>query len=198
MPRMIRFLLLCCALGSCAPVCADDLLGIYVGAGVGRTDLKQDYYQIDAHATAWKVLAGWRPISLVGVEAEYADLGSKGVNTFGGSTHVSTDAKTAAAFVLGYLPVPLPWIDVYGKLGAARVKANTSAYPTGASPPVCPPGEICSPAAPVSDDSSKTSVAWGAGLQFKWGHWATRLDYERFDGPQGDPSALAAEALFSF
>lgn len=193
MSRLNRLLLLCCALGSCAPACADDLLGIYVGAGVGRADLKQDYYQIDAHATAWNLLAGWRPISLLGVEAEYADLGSKSVTTFGGTTHVSTDAKATAAYVLGYLPVPLPWIDIYGKVGAARVKANTSATPLpGAG--MCDPG----PCVPVSNDGSKTSVAWGAGLQFKWGHWAARLDYERFEGPQGNPALVAAEALFSF
>jgi opacity protein-like surface antigen len=198
MTRTTRLLLLCCALATGAPAFADDLLGIYVGAGVSRSDLRQDYYQIDAHATGWKLLAGWRPISLLGVEAEYTDLGSKGVNTYADSTHVSTDATATAAYVLGYLPVPLPWIDVYGKLGAARVKANTSAYPTGVSPPACLPGDICAPSTPVSNDNSKTSVAWGAGLQFKWGHWATRLDYERFDGSQGDPAALAAEFLFNF
>ena len=188
-----------CALAACAaPVLADDLLGIYVGAGVSRTDLRQDYYQIDSHATGWKLLAGWRPISLLGIEAEYADLGSKGVTTYLGSTHVSTDATASAAYVLGYLPVPLPWIDIYGKVGAARVKANTNAYPVGASVPACLPGDTCGPAAPVSNDSSKTSIAWGAGLQFKWGRTAARLDYERFNGSQGDPSALAAEILFNF
>lgn len=195
MTRPFRPLLLCCALAACAtPVCADDLLGIYVGAGVSRTDLRQDYYQIDSHATGWKLLAGWRPISLLGIEAEYADLGSKGVTTYGGSTHVSTDAKATAAFVLGYLPVPLPWIDVYGKVGAARVKANTSAVTlTGFGTCVAP-----SPCGSVSTDSSKDSIAWGAGLQFKWGRTAARLEYERFNGSQGDPAALSAEFLFNF
>ncbi len=189
-----RTLLLCGTLAACSPALADDLLGIYVGAGIGRTDLRQDAYQIDSHATGWKVLAGWRPISLLGVEAEYTDLGSKGVNTYADSTHVSTDAKATGAFVLGYLPVPLPWIDIYGKVGAARVKANTSAYPL-------PGTGICvapAPCGPVSDDSSKSSVAWGAGLQVKWGRTAARLDYERFDGSQGDPAALTAEFLFNF
>jgi opacity protein-like surface antigen len=189
-----RTLLLCCTLATCAPACADDLLGIYVGAGVAQSDLRQDAYQIDAHATGWKLLAGWRPISLLGVEAEYADLGSKSVTTYGGTTHVSTDANATAAYVLGYLPVPLPWIDVYGKVGAARVKANTSAYPyPGVGTCVAP-----APCGPVSIDSSKNGLAWGAGLQFKWGRTAARLDYERFSGSQGDPAALAAEFLFNF
>jgi opacity protein-like surface antigen len=189
-----RILLLCCALASCAPAFADDLLGVYVGAGLARTDLRQDYYQIDSHAGGWKLLAGWRPLSLLGVEAEYTDLGSKGVTTYGGTTHVSTDATATAAYVLGYLPVPLPWIDIYGKVGAARVKASTSAYPLpGVGTCVAP-----APCEPVSTESSKSSVAWGAGLQFKWGRTAARLDYERFDGSQGNPAALAAEFLFNF
>jgi opacity protein-like surface antigen len=164
-----------------------------MSAPAGRTALQQDYYQIDAHATGWKLLAGWRPISLLGVEAEYVDLGSKGVNTFADTVHVSIDSKATAAYVLGYLPVPLPWIDVYGKVGAARVKANTNADA------ICPPGSQCvAPGLPASDDASRTSVAWGAGLQFKAGHWAARVDYERFEGPQGNPSLLSAEGIFNF
>jgi opacity protein-like surface antigen len=194
MSRPIRLLILCCAITACAPAFADDLLGIYVGAGVGRTALEQDYYQIDAHATGWKLLAGWRPISFLGVEAEYADLGNKGVTTYGGTTHVSTDASATAAYVLGYLPVPLPWIDVYGKVGAARLKANTSAYPyPGVGTCIAP-----APCGPVSYDTSKSNIAWGGGLQFKVGRWAARADYERFDGPQGNPSLLSVEGIFNF
>jgi opacity protein-like surface antigen len=192
MSRTIRSLLLgCAAAACCAPVFADDLLGIYVGAGVGRTDVRQDYYQIDAHATGWKLLAGWRPISLLGVEAEYADLGSKGVNTYADTVHVSTNSKATAAYVLGYLPVPLPWIDIYGKVGAARVKADTNAYTN-------PGYASCGLCTPSSFDSSKNSVAWGAGLQFKLDRWAARLDFERFDGPQGNPELVSVEGIFNF
>jgi opacity protein-like surface antigen len=197
MSRKIRTLLLCGALATCcAPAFADDFLGVYVGAGVGRTDLRQDYYQVDGSATGWKLLAGWRPISLLGIEAEYTDLGNKGIDTYAGTAHVSTNANATAAYVLGYLPVPLPWIDVYGKVGVARVKANTNAYPTGVQ---CQPPMYCSTVGlPAYLDNSKNSVAWGGGLQFKLGHWAARADYERFDGPQGNPSLLSLEGIFNF
>ena len=59
---------------------------------------EQDDYQVDEHATGWKVLAGWRPFSFLGVEAEYTDLGSKGVDTYASTAHVSTDANAAAAY----------------------------------------------------------------------------------------------------
>jgi opacity protein-like surface antigen len=188
MMRRTRLLLLCAAASACSPAFADDFLGIYVGAGVGRSTLNQDYYQIDSSVTGWKLLAGWRPLSSLGVEAEYADLGSKGVTTFGGTAHVDTDAKATAVYAVGYLPVPLPWIDVYAKLGAARVKADTSIYPIGSE------GTVVA----STTDNDRTSLAWGAGLQFKWSRLAARVDYERFDGPQGNPSLLAAEFIFNF
>lgn len=190
MSRSAKLLALCLALAACAPAFADsDLLGIYVGAGVGRADLKQDYYQIDAHTTGWKLLAGWRPLSFVGVEAEYADFGSKNVTTYAGAAHVSADAKAAALFGMVYLPVPLPWIDVYGKVGIADTKANTSISPTGVFPPVI---------TPATYDDSHTGVAWGAGLQFKFERLAARVEYEIFDGPQGNPTLLSAELTYSF
>ncbi len=191
MLRRMRVIFLCGALTLSAPVFAIDILGFYAGAGVGRSALVQDQYQIDSHATGWKVLAGWRPLSILGVEAEYTDLGSKGVDTFEGAVHVDTNAKAAAVFVMGYLPVPGP-IDIYAKLGAAHVKADTTVYPTGA---LCPVGNSCTPSV---TDTSRSGVAWGAGLQYKWDHFAARIDYERFDGPQGDPSLLALEATLNF
>ncbi len=199
MSRSLRLLAVCSALAACAPAFADsDLLGIYVGAGVGRANLKQDYYQIDAHTTGWKLLVGWRPISVFGVEAEYADFGSKDVTTYAGAAHVSADAKAAAVFAMGYLPVPVPWIDVYGKVGVADTKANTSIAPTGVSVPACQ--GTCPPAViyPATNDNSRTAVAWGAGLQFKVDRLAARVEYELFDGPQGNPTLLSAEVTYSF
>jgi len=185
--RLVTPLLLCASLAASAGTRADDLLGLYVGAGVGQSTLRQDVYQIDAHATGWKVMAGWRPLSFVGAEIEYASLGSKNVNYPSSGLQVSTDAHATALFALGYLPVPLPWFDLYGKLGAARVQANTK--------PTCY-GVICTPL--TIDDSSRTSVAWGAGAQFKLGMPAVRVEYERFSGSQGNDSLLTAALTLNF
>ncbi|MBS0578979.1 MAG: porin family protein [Proteobacteria bacterium] len=185
----MRVIFLCGALALSAPVFAIDLLGFYAGAGVGRSALVQDYYQIDSHATAWKVLAGWRPLSILGVEAEYTDLGSKGVDTFAGTAHVDTKANATAVYAVGYLP--MPFIDIYAKLGAARVKADTTEYNLCGGAPGCNESAL-------NTNNDRTGVAWGAGLQYKWEHFAARLDYERFDGPQGDPSVLALEATLNF
>ena len=186
--RLIAPLLLCASLAASAGARADDLLGLYVGAGAGQSTLHQDVYQVDAHATGWKVLAGWRPLSVVGAEIEYANLGSKNVTYQSLGTQVSTDAHATALFALGYLPVPLPWFDLYGKLGAARVQANTKVS--------CYFGSACTPF--VIDDSSRTSIAWGAGAQFKLGLPAVRVEYERFSGSQGNDSLLTAALTLNF
>jgi opacity protein-like surface antigen len=191
MSRPLRLVFLGCALVACAPAFAIDLLRFYGGVGIGQTVVEQDYYQVDEHAFGWKVFAGYRPFSFLGVEAEYTDLGNKGVDTYASTAHVSTGAHAVAAFAVIYLP--LPYIDVYAKAGAANVKASTNAYATGSGGVPC---QSC--VLPASDDNSKSSAAWGAGLGYKMEHWGIRLDYERFDGPQGNPSILALEGLFSF
>ncbi len=177
----MRLLFLCACVAACTPVLADDLLGIYVGAGVGRSDLRVDNFSVATNATGWKLLAGWRPLTYFGVEAEYADLGSKDVTNYY-DYRLSTDAKAAAAYALGYLPVPVPWLDLYAKVGVGRVEQDTHLL----QPDI------------ERQESSRTNVAWGAGLQFKLGRWAARVDYERFKGPQGDPSLLSADFLFNF
>jgi opacity protein-like surface antigen len=183
--RLMTSMLLGAGLAVSTAASADDLLGLYVGAGVGQSTLKQDYYQIDAHATGWKVMAGWRPLSFLGAEIEYASLGSKDVTYQFTSQHISSDAHATAVFALGYLPVPLPWIDLYGKVGAARVQNNTTAQYLGSL-------------VPVVTDNTRTSVAWGAGLQFKFGMPAIRVEYERFDGEQGNDSLLTAAVTLNF
>ena len=183
------------ALVACAPAVAADLLEFYVGAGVGQIVVDQDYYQIDSHVTGWKAVAGWRPLDLFGAEVEYADFGSKDVTymSSAATTQVSTDAHATAAFALLYLPVPLPWIDLYAKAGPARVQSNTSVRFT---PVVCPAPTSCPTNS--TDDSSRTSAAWGAGAQFKFGLPAIRLEYERFAGSQGTDELLSLAVTANF
>src|ERR1700691_570121 len=72
---------------TCAPtrVLADDLLGFYAGAAIGESHVRTAKeivgdtgydYQFDGQHSAWKVTAGIRPISPLGVELEYIDFGN--------------------------------------------------------------------------------------------------------------------------
>ena len=195
--RLVAPLLLCASLAASAGARADDLLGLYVGAGVGQSQLKQDYWQIDSHTTGWKLLAGWRPLSFVGAELDYADLGNKSVNYLGsfGFTQVSTKARATSLYALGYLPVPAPWLSLYLKGGATRVTADTHGATT---PGGCPVG--LSPCGPnyFSTDTTSTKFAWGAGAEFKFGLPGVRVEYERLNGPQGDDALLSVAATLNF
>ena len=188
--RLVSPLLLCAALGVSTAAHALDPLGFYVGAGVGQSVLKQDYYQIDSHATGWKLVAGWHPISFLGAEIDYADLGDKSVDY--PTAHISTKARATSLFGLGYLPVPAPWLSIYGKLGATRVEADTHYTYTGG----CPVGG-CSPP-DVYNDATTTKFAWGAGAEFKFGLPGIRVEYERLNGPQGDNALLSVAATLNF
>ncbi|HUA88891.1 MAG TPA: outer membrane beta-barrel protein [Steroidobacteraceae bacterium] len=183
--RLLPSALLCAGLAASAAAHADDLLGLYVGAGVGQSTLKQDYYQIDSHTTGWKVLAGWRPISVVGAEVEYVGLGSKSVTYQSLAQTIDTKAHATALFAVGYLPVPLPYLDLYAKLGAARVQNDTTVTSFGL------PGSTVL-------DNNRTSFAWGAGAQFKFGLPAIKVEYERFDGSQGNDSLISAALTLNF
>ena len=179
--------------------CGADPLDIYVGAGAGRSVLNQDAFQVDSHVTGWKILAGWRPISMLGAEVEYANFGSKNVSYPLEGQQISTKEHATAVFAVGYLPVPEPSLDPYGvdlyaKAGAARTQASTTVIQ---SCPACPTGFSTAPTTSVIDTTS-TRFAWGAGAQLKFGLPAVRLEYERFNGSQGSDSLLSLVLTANF
>src|ERR1022692_847049 len=71
----------CCAAGAAS---ASDYnpVGVYVGAGIGQSNVRSNgyysssYYGIDNRNTAWQLTLGVRPISPFGVEYDYIDFGS--------------------------------------------------------------------------------------------------------------------------
>src|SRR5207253_2496473 len=76
----------------------------------------------------------------------------------GGTSH--SDAKAFAAYAVGFLPIPVPYLDLYGKAGLARWRLN------GSSPLV---------SAPFSTNG--TEFAWGGGVQVHIGNIGGRLEY---------------------
>ena len=183
----------------------DNLLGLYVGAGVGEGHVRTsqeilgdtDYdYPFDALHSAWKVTAGIRPISPFGVEVEYIDFGdpSNGPSPFGLGGLSRADQKAVALFGLGYLPLT-PLLDVYGKAGIARLR--TTAAEVSPSPD-CPAGSTsCGPTAFNISDRS-TNFAWGLGVQGKIGALAIRAEYERISAGGGNPDILSLGVTWTF
>jgi hypothetical protein len=147
----MRRLLLVTALSLCASVApANDGL-FYFGAGITSNNVNSIQVQglanlvPNINSTSWQVFAGIRPISLFAVEADYLDLGSQAktfqtplscVSVGSCATAWDSDAKAFAGYALGFLPIPLPHLDVYGKAGLARYKLNRSitSYNSGGMP----------------------------------------------------------------
>jgi hypothetical protein len=165
----MRKLLLALALTLAAGAAyADDGL-LYIGAGLTNDDLR-DIAATNSNlsSTNWKVWAGVRPISLFAVEADYMDLGSQNVTTIisGGSINTHLDYKAFAAYAVGYAPIPVPYLDVFGKVGLARwtQSGNTAGGPGGL----------------LSLSDNGTQFAWGVGGQLRFGNVGARLEYENF------------------
>jgi outer membrane protein with beta-barrel domain len=202
------------AAGACAasaPACAENLLGFYVGGALGESTVRSDntylpggfgygfdgFYHDSTHHFAWKAIAGIRPISIVGAELEYIDFGHPGgdggyySSNYGPDTH----PRAIAAFGVGHLPLPIPFLDIYGKAGAARLHTNVNGFDGSTcvfnqTYPQC--GSI------TSQGTWDTRFSYGAGVQSRiWG-LSVRAEYERINSQFGDPDLFSVGATWTF
>jgi hypothetical protein len=207
MKKSVMSMLLLAAGAICASthVLGDDLLGVYVGAAVGQAHVRTtrdivgdtDYdYEFDQDHTAWKALVGIRPIPLLGAELNYIDFGNASGGSYRGffGTLTRASAKAVTLFGLGYVPLPIPLLDVYAKLGVARL--HTTATEEGASP-ACPIGPgICTAPPPFITSEWITKPAYGVGAQAKYKALAVQLEYERISGSNPDLLSLGVTWTF--
>lgn len=172
MSRFMTLIGLCCV-ASFAQA-ADN--GVYLGAGIAQSDYglanPGGAQPFDDETDGFKLIVGWRPLDNFGVEANYVDHGNATVPTgiaciaLAGvpcPDRTNLTAKTASAFVVGYLDLPL--VDLF-------VKAGLNAWQfDGHSTPAFSGFRI---------NESGTEFAWGAGVQARFGSIGARLEYERF------------------
>jgi hypothetical protein len=167
-------------------------LGIYVGAGIGRSSLNQtdldqfaaDFQHIDGHPLGWNAVVGIRPISFLGGEFEYIDFGNTrtgalpplNANQFLGA---NVHDQATALFAVGYLPLPIPWLEPFVKLGWAQMWEHDSYSGTY--------NGVFLNGAPIGFQSASqtthpSGAAYGGGLQFHFEQFAVRAQYERISG----------------
>ncbi len=188
-------LLAACACGIAAPARAENPVGLYVGAGVGESDVRADPSIFGdpgfaRHDTAWKLAAGIRPISLLGAEVDYMDFGRASADFYGAAS--ATRAAATALFGLAYLPLPLPVVDVFGKAGLARLH-----WREGASFACTTSDGTCVPFA-VRQDTTDTRFVYGAGVQAKFLDLAVRFEYERISYGGRDPDMATVGVDWTF
>jgi OmpA-OmpF porin, OOP family len=159
---------------------ADDLLGLYGGAGIVRAKVEDVFHtNFTLSNTSWKIYAGLHPTGFpFGIDVDYVDLGSADKVTFDGPAHA--DTKAFAAYAVGYLPIPVPDIDVYGKAGLSRWSFNGSLPQKGL----------------LSLSENGTDFAWGVGGQVHFlGRFAARIEYEHYNVHEADDVQLYSLGL---
>ena len=165
-----------CTLGGilCATRAGAVEHGIYVGGALGQSASGLDSGNVNYtdHDLGWQVFAGVRPFKLVALEAAYLDLGEA---KSGGS---SARTKAFGGYVLGFLPIPV--VDIYGKLGLV------SRHTDGSTPF-------------YSFSTSGADLALGAGVQMHFGPVAARLEYQAIDASEAKtPSMLSIGVSYTF
>jgi opacity protein-like surface antigen len=181
-------------LGAATAAHADDLLGLYIGAAYGQSNIRARFDEVvpgsggqldRTDSAAFKGMVGVRLLSFFGAEVAYVDLGRRSGSGSGGPvagvpfvTSAQASQKGEAAFALLYLPVPI--VDPYIKVGLSRITTDMSAgY------------QINGAGAFAVRNFTDVGFAYGAGLQWKLGQWAVRGEYERFDAAGAHPSLLS-------
>jgi len=182
----------------------------YVGASVGQSSFQTSVFEPDGGSFSflgqplgWKILVGARPFSFLGAEIEYMDFGDAHSGESGQVTRSAGEARGATAFAVGYLPVPVPDLDVFGKLGVARYRATY--HFSGDFPNVCifnPSLNECVTVGrtTVSGAADATGLAYGIGAQYHFGAFAVRAEFEKISTTESAtaPSLLSVGLTYRF
>lgn len=144
---------------------ADDVVsddGIYIGASVGRSNLKINNLSgvsaadFDGNDVAFRLFGGIRPLDWIGFEAAYVNFGHPDDDVLG--ERIDAHVSGISGFAVGFLNVGS--VDLIGKLGAMNWDSNF----TG--------GGL---------DRRGTGLAYGVGAQFRFFGLNARIEYEGFD-----------------
>jgi len=161
------------------PVLAADN-GFYLGASVGQANLKIDDLtngqladdDFDADDTAFKLIAGMRPLDWLGVEAAYVNFGEPEDTVLG--QKLKADGDGISAFAVGFLATGP--VDLFAKVGLISWDSKISG----------------------SFDDDGTDLAYGAGAQFRVLGLSIRAEYEKFDISDVDLDMVSVGVTYTF
>jgi hypothetical protein len=149
---------------SMSAVAADS--GFYLGASVGQGGVDSDSLSLgsitedfNGDDTGFKVIAGFRPLKIFAIEANYVDLGTAKDSIAG----IPIEIDTTAIDAFGVLFLPIPVVDLFLKAGFVSWDADVSSPGLGS----------------ISDDGTDFAYGIGAGIGF--GNLGVRAEYERFE-----------------
>jgi hypothetical protein len=161
---------------SAAALAADN--GFYLGGSIGQANLEIDELQtlppadFEGDDTAFKLIAGIRPLDWLAVEASYVNFGEP-EDTVNGVRR-RADGDGISAFAVGFLP--LGPVDVFAKGGLITWDSKVSGF-----------------------DEDGTDLAYGVGAQFRVWSISVRAEYEVFDVDNVDDLSMwSIGATFTF
>jgi OOP family OmpA-OmpF porin len=164
------------ALAAVAPQAAAADNGFYLGAGLTKSEFDADELGSDSlDDNSFKVIAGFRPLDWLAVEANYIDIGSEDDGTF------SLDAS--AITVSGLLIAEVGLVDLYARLGMANWKLDAGIAGVGNA----------------SDDGWEPTYGVGVGAHF--GSIGVRAEYEKFslsDDYDADVNTISLSVTYTF
>lgn len=160
---------------------SDVLKGFYLGGSITQTRFDEDNFSladVDDEDNSWKIIGGFRLHENFAIEANYIDFGELSAQLLTGTGPFSAEAKGFAVYGVGLIPVP--FVDLFAKVGAAQIDAETKGLPT-------------------NFDDDATEFAYGAGAQWRWRNLAIRAEYEKFDTDiVGDLDLISLGATYTF
>jgi len=142
------------ALAAIAPQAAAADNGFYIGAGITKSELDVGFASDSLDDSSYKIIAGFRPLDWLAVEANYIDIGSESE----GGTSLGAEAFTVSGLLIAEFAI----IDLYARLGMANWQLDASA--SGFD---------------VSDDGWEPTYGVGIGAHF--GSFGIRAEYEAFE-----------------
>jgi Outer membrane protein beta-barrel domain len=155
--------------------------GFYLGGSIGQANLKIDDLtdnffpddDFDSDDTAFKIIAGIRPLDWLGVEAAYVNFGEPEDTVLG--TKLEAEGDGISAFAVGFLPTGP--VDLFAKVGLI---AWDSKIANGA----------------FDDDGS--DLAYGVGAQFRVLGLSIRAEYEKFEISDVDLDMISLGLTYTF
>jgi hypothetical protein len=170
------------SLAAIAPQAAAADNGLYLGAGITKTDFDISVDDFDGEGSfddnSFKLIVGFRPLDWLAIEANYIDLGDVDL---GDDVTIETRAITASALFIKEFQV----IDIYARAGFSKWDADFSV-----------------------DDDSVSEDGWeptfGVGIGAHFGSLGVRAEYERFstealdDAINTDISTVSLSFTYTF
>lgn len=160
-----------------ATMAADN--GFYLGASVGQVNLEIDDIEVlggedfKGDDTAYKLIAGIRPLDWLAVEASYVNFGKPSDRV--ANIPLEAEGDGISAFAVGFLAVGP--VDLFAKGGLIAWDSE------------------------IGDrfDDDGTDLAYGVGAQFRVWSISLRAEYEVFDVSDiDDLSMISVGATFTF